>query len=147
MREAACIAKAEKCKDLANEIVAFNEEQRDWNLLIAKLSLEQFDSIPARLEPLLEDEDYFAAADLLRANAKTSRQIDGVLDVPVPKLYAMLDADNPDVPAVRKLLEETRLKLNREYLAAKITKEDPSGSDVKTIDQGMKLVKQGIIDA
>ena len=145
--ESAYLAKAENIKDLATEIVAFNEEQRARSLQIAKTRLELLESIPEKLKPLLDDEDYMAAANLLATHTKTSNQNDGVLTAKPSQYYALLEKDNPYVVAVHQLLDEGRVLLRREYMAAKITKEEPSGADVKMIDEAIKQLKQSIIDA
>ena len=43
------------------------------------MRLEKLESIPAMLEPLLEDDDYLAAAELLKDNVATSKKTHGVL--------------------------------------------------------------------
>ena len=109
---------ADECKDLAFKVTRFLEKQRERNYLLAKLSLQRFDSIPDQLEPLLDEDDLEGAADLLKAFVKTRKQVDGVLPGPVDLIYAMLREENPDVQAVRKMLVEVRKDLQKEYLAS-----------------------------
>ena len=65
---------------------------------------------------------------------KTDKQLDGILPGPIHKTYAILLEQNPDIPAVYKLLNEARAKLDREYAIASYTKENPAGRDAKAID-------------
>ena len=53
-------------KDYATGICQYLDRQRERRLLIAKKRLEKFDEIMPQVEAHLNDDEFIAAADLLR---------------------------------------------------------------------------------
>ena len=87
-------------------------------------------------------DDYEGAAEMLKLNVKTYAQKNGVLSFPVSKIFLMLvEAEEPDLTGLRKMMEDERKKLMRAYFAAKATLDNPNGQDARIINESIVRLK------
>ena len=124
------------------------QEQRERNVAIAKGFINRFDEIPPLLDPLLGSRKYEEAAELLRRYVRSDVRTDGVLLCPERDIFALLvNTDEPDVAAVRKMLSQRSADLQREYLAAKQSLDHPSRDISLQLDEAIKAIAQIVTDA
>ena len=124
------------------------QEQRERNVAIAKGFINRFDEIPPLLDPLLSSRKYEEAAELLRRYVRSDVRTDGVLLCPERDIFALLvNTDEPDIAAVRKMLSQRSAELQREYLAAKQSLDHPSRDIALQLDEAIKAIAQIVTDA
>ena len=118
------------------------------NVAIAKGFINRFDEIPPLLDPLLGSRKYEEAAELLRRYVRSDVRTDGVLLCPERDIFALLvNTDEPDIAAVRKMLSQRSAELQREYLAAKQSLDHPSRDIALQLDEAIKAIAQIVTDA